>query len=124
MTKLLISIKLSKLGKLIFTLLTNKWHINQVYNNYIGKPLLNFGHEISYKVLDRGYIEVAGPLGVTKGFSLLTNKFSKLQIGWIYNYAFTMFVFATLAILFVGVGVDVTMNLSDLLLGMLVFIIL
>jgi len=39
------------------------------------------GHEITYKTLDRGYIEILGPLGVSKGVSELTKQASSLQSG-------------------------------------------
>ena len=41
-------------------------------------------------MLDRGLIELIGPLGVVRGLKILTNKISNLQSGLIYHYALTM----------------------------------
>jgi NADH-ubiquinone oxidoreductase chain 5 len=50
-------IKLSRLGGCAYTFLNNKWHFDYVYNAYVVKPLIGFGYNTSYKVLDRGLIE-------------------------------------------------------------------
>lgn len=128
MSHVLINFKLSKIGMTLYTLLSNKWHFNQVYNNLIGRPIFNMGHEITYKVLDRGYIEILGPLGISKGVTELTRRSSSLQAGWIYNYAFTMFAAATLIILLIHPGSgslwSSVASIGDLLLGLIAFIML
>jgi len=97
--------KWSKLGAGVYTFLSNKWHIDQIYNAYIVKPILNAGHEITYKVLDRGIIEKLGPTGISNVIrSLTANLSSKVQSGEIYNYALTIFVFATLFIAIAAAG--------------------
>jgi len=68
----------------------------------IAKPLINFGYEVSYKVLDRGLIEYIGPYGISKELRKFTKLLSSLQSGQIYNYAFGIFVFLTLFITLVG----------------------
>jgi len=87
----------------IYTFLSNKWHFDLLYNTYIVKPILNTGHDITYKVIDRGIIEKLGPTGISEGIKGLTaNLSSKVQTGEIYNYALTIFVFATV---FIGIAV-------------------
>lgn len=76
----------------LFTFLTNKWHFDLVYNSFIARPLLFFGHSISYKLLDRGWFELFGPFGITKNLIFITKNLSSLQSGALYNYAFTIFV--------------------------------
>ena len=49
-------------SKTLYTFLSNKWHIDQIYNAYLVKPILNAGHEITYKVLDRGIIVKFNPV--------------------------------------------------------------
>lgn len=139
MGHLLIQLKLSKIGlsvfrpaapQTIYIFLSNKWNFNQVYNNLIGRPIFNMGHEITYKTLDRGYIEILGPLGVSKGVSELTKQASSLQSGWIYNYAFTIFASATIIILLISPnttdGIFGSLNSygADLLTGLIAFIML
>jgi hypothetical protein len=38
-----------------------------VLNHYIAKPALRFGHDVTYKVIDRGLIEAVGPVGISNG---------------------------------------------------------
>lgn len=91
-----LEIKIPKVleGPMIF--LVNKWNIDQVYNMYIGKPLMSIGHTLTYKTLDRGYIELMGPEGITRGVRVLSKAVSSLQAGWVYNYAFAMLLFTTI----------------------------
>lgn len=86
----------------VYTFLSNKWHVDQIYNAYIVKPVLGAGHDITYKVLDRGIIEKLGPTGISEGIRAITaNLSSKVQSGEIYNYALAIFVFATV---FIGIA--------------------
>jgi len=59
------------------------------------KPLLMFSNSITYKVIDRGLIELIGPTGITQTLSNVTKNISNLQSGVIYNYAFVIFISAT-----------------------------
>ena len=74
-----------------FSFLVNKkWYIDILYNRILVKVLLKFGYLISFKLLDRGFIELCGPFGVSvfiKRYSLL---FSNLQTGQITHYLFFM----------------------------------
>jgi NADH-ubiquinone oxidoreductase chain 5 len=88
-------IKTSMIGKLVYTFLNNKWHFDSIYNYYIVKPTFKWGHDVSYKILDRGIIETMGPTGITALVSNLTKWISSLQSGYVYNYAFTIFLGTT-----------------------------
>jgi hypothetical protein len=57
-----------------------------------------FGHNVSYKIIDRGLIEYVGPRGIVSVLMNLSKASSNLQSGYVYNYAFTIF-FATTIIL-------------------------
>lgn len=85
----------------ITTFLSNKWHFDYLYNNLIVKPLLVFSHNVSYKVLDRGYIELFGPKGLTSLFVHFgARQVSDMQSGWVYNYAFSIFFSTTLFLIY------------------------
>lgn len=43
---------------------------------YLAKPALLFGHDVTYKIIDRGLIEQVGPTGLTAGLKKLTTSFS------------------------------------------------
>jgi NADH-ubiquinone oxidoreductase chain 5 len=89
------SLKTSILGKYIYTFLNNKWHFDSIYNHYLVKPMFKWGHDVSYKILDRGLIEVFGPAGVQVSVKNSTQWLSSLQSGFVYNYAFTIFLGTT-----------------------------
>ena len=86
-------------NKVIYTFLNNKWHWDFIYNQYIGKPVMKFGHDVSYKILDRGLIEYVGPTGIIKSLSKITKYLSELQSGMVYNYAFIIFLSATIILI-------------------------
>jgi len=48
---------------------------------------LCFGYEVSFKVLDKGAIEILGPYGILYTFQKLAKQISKLQSGFVYHYA-------------------------------------
>ena len=62
----------------------------------IGSVVLKLGYNTTYKLVDKGIIEVLGP----KGLSFLAMTFSKqvssLQSGLVHQYAFIMFIGVTL----------------------------
>ena len=80
----------------IYIFLSNKWHFDYIYNNYIVKPIFTWGHNVSYKVLDKGLIEVIGPNGLSSSIRYVSTIFSRLQSGQVYNYAFTIIIFTAL----------------------------
>lgn len=93
----LISFKTSPFGARMYTFLSNKWHWDYIYAYYIAKPVLAFGHNVSYKILDRGLIEYIGPHGIVIGpLAYLTKLSSSFQSGYIYNYGLSIFGFVTL----------------------------
>ncbi len=84
----------------LYTFFNSKWFFDYLYNSYIVKPIFVWGHNVSYKILDRGFIEFFGPLGISKLIYSLSLLVSSLQSGLIYNYALTIFLFATLFLSF------------------------
>lgn len=68
----------------------NKWHFDTVYNKYIISRVLRWGHEVGYKVLDRGMIEYVGRHGITEWLRVMMKRASKYQSGVLYNYGLTM----------------------------------
>jgi len=84
-------LKTSLLGRKIYTFLNRKWFFDKVYNEFINQTALTFGYKVSYKILDRGLIEMMGPFGLSKAVKANSNLISKLQTGSVYDYAFWMF---------------------------------
>ena len=45
-----------------------------IFNHYIAKPCMSFGHNVTYKILDRGLIEQVGPSGIAHLLNSLSNS--------------------------------------------------
>eukprot|EP00003_Mantamonas_plastica_P007285 TRINITY_DN16102_c0_g1_i1.p1 TRINITY_DN16102_c0_g1~~TRINITY_DN16102_c0_g1_i1.p1 ORF type:complete len:681 (+),score=-417.05 TRINITY_DN16102_c0_g1_i1:1170-3212(+) len=88
--QLLVDLKLTSFGRKAYTFLNKKWYFDKVYNEYIAQKLLFFGYNVSFKTLDRGVVEVLGPYGLAQTVTRFSERVSKLQTGYIYNYAFIM----------------------------------
>jgi NADH-ubiquinone oxidoreductase chain 5 len=90
--QLLFLFKLSSIGQNFYTFLNRKWFFDKVYNDIFVQNLLLLGYNTTYKLIDRGIIELSGP----KGWSTLIYKqsylFNKTQSGFIYHYAFIILI--------------------------------
>lgn len=85
-------IKTSLYGQLIYSFLNKRWLFDKVYNDFIIKPSLWFGYEISFKTLDKGVFEILGPSGISYTLRMLAAEISKIQTGFIAHYAFVMLI--------------------------------
>jgi len=77
------------------------------------------GHNITYKILDKGLIGMVGPTGLVSLLRKATTSLSSFQSGLVYNYAFTMFLSTTIILMLVPSNLMV--NLSPFLLLILPF---
>ena len=69
--KLLVQLKMSVLGKKVYNFLNKKWFFDKVYNEYVSQFFFTISYTITYKIIDRGIIEVFGPMGLS---SIITKK--------------------------------------------------
>ena len=60
--------------------------------------VINFGHLVTYRLIDRGLIEMVGPRGAIRGFKRLAQEISNLQSGMVFNYVLIMIIFTVLFI--------------------------
>jgi proton-translocating NADH-quinone oxidoreductase chain L len=91
----LFDLKTSFIGQKLYNFLNRKWFFDKVYNEFFAQAFLSFGYYGSYKIIDRGIIEVFGPMGLSKVILLKANMLSKLQSGFIHHYAFFMLIGTT-----------------------------
>lgn len=84
------TLKLVKYNYLFLFFISKKWYFDIIYNKIIVFPLLNFGYSVSFKNLDRGFIELLGPFGLSSIIPKLSVLFSKLQTGQLTHYVFFM----------------------------------
>ena len=85
-SKFLVQLKVSKLGKKIYNFLNKKWFFDKVYNEYIGQFFFTISYSLTYKTIDRGLIEIFGPLGLSSVISKKALYLSRLQTGYLYHY--------------------------------------
>nr|YP_004062192.1 NADH dehydrogenase subunit 5 [Gracilariopsis andersonii]ADR03208.1 NADH dehydrogenase subunit 5 [Gracilariopsis andersonii]APC24909.1 NADH dehydrogenase subunit 5 [Gracilariopsis andersonii] len=78
----------SKIYRFGCFLINKKWYWDALYNRFFVYPILNFGYLVSFKNLDRGFIELLGPYGFTKLVPTWAYIFSKLQSGQLSHYLF------------------------------------
>lgn len=86
----------------VYKFLSYKWYFDLVYNKFIGYPLLRFGYNIVYLILDKGVIELFGPQGLSVQMYRLAFNLRAWQRGYIYNY---ICLFLTILLLVI-IGVD------------------
>lgn len=85
------------LYKNIYNFFNYKWYIDVLYN----KIFVNFFFFISYnyiKYIDRGFIELLGPLGIVRFLNYFIIRLNLLQTGFLYNYFF-LFIISTIFII-------------------------
>lgn len=104
----------------LYIFLNNKWHFDSIYNHFIVKPIIFWGHNVSYKVLDRGLIEYVGPTGILAIIKNLSVRISSLQAGYVYNYALTMFLGCTIFLILIN-NIN---ELNELILLIFIYILL
>ena len=117
------SMKMSPLGQKFYLFFNRKWFFDKVYNEYINQPVLNFGYNISYKIIDRGVIENLGPFGLSQLFYSKQFNFLKYQTGLLYHYAFMMLICSVFFITLLGFSYLCYFNLI-ILFSLLIFLYL
>lgn len=98
----------SSFGRRVYSHLNRKWNFDIVYNEFIVSNLLKFGYSISFKLFDRGFIEIIGPTGLVMVTRKLSKQMSSLHSGMIYHYSYlfmmsvVIFVFIMSLIVFIS----------------------
>jgi NADH-ubiquinone oxidoreductase chain 5 len=94
-----ISLEVYKKNYYMYSFFVKKWYFDNIYNHYIVNNVLHFGYHVSFKMIDRGIIELVGPLGITRSINSIIKKVSNFQSGLIYHYIFMMILGITFFIL-------------------------
>ena len=95
-SRLLVQLKLSVLGKKIYHFFNKKWFFDKVYNEQIGQFFFTISYTITYKVIDRGIIEIFGPMGLSSIITKKAGYIAKMQTGYLYHYTFLILTGLTL----------------------------
>ena len=95
-SEILVQLKMSGFGKKIYNFFNKKWFFDKIYNEFISQLFFTISYTITYKTIDRGIIEVFGPMGLSWIIVKKASDISKLQSGYLYHYTFLMLTGLTL----------------------------
>ena len=84
--ELFFSIKKSSIYNFIYTFLLKKWYIDKLYNTLFSAPILKFSHSYTYKIVDRGLLELVGPFTFFTSTYKISSLLNILQSGVIHIY--------------------------------------
>jgi NADH-ubiquinone oxidoreductase chain 5 len=76
----------------MYIFLNRKWYFDKVYARFVVSFFLSLGYNVTFKAIDKGIIELLGPYGISVCIYDAAGKIAKLQTGYIYHYAFVIFV--------------------------------
>ncbi|MEP6341813.1 MAG: NADH-quinone oxidoreductase subunit L [Maricaulaceae bacterium] len=92
-------------GGVMYNFLLNKWYVDEIYDMTVVKGARALG-DLFWKVGDEKIIDGLGPNGIAATAMGVSKRFSKLQSGKLFHYAFIMLagIAAILAFVFTKVG--------------------
>jgi len=81
-----------KKGFYAYTFFNKKWFFDKIYNENISQPFVCLSYKSTYKTIDKGFLELFGPFGLSLGFykSLKENK--KIYSGYLFHYTLVILV--------------------------------
>jgi proton-translocating NADH-quinone oxidoreductase chain L len=88
-----VSFRYKKYNNILYKFLVQKWYFDYIQNELIGKTVLYLGYNIFFKIIDKGFLELLGPTGITFIIYNSTLYVRKLQTGYIYQYSFIIVFF-------------------------------
>ena len=77
----------------IYSFLNGAWYFDFIINHYISKPLLKFGFNHTYKLIDNQILEFLGPTKSYNQLNFIANKLSLFHIGKISLYIIIFILF-------------------------------
>jgi NADH-ubiquinone oxidoreductase chain 5 len=83
------------------------WFYDTLLNYVILRILLPFSREVTFKLLDKGVLELFGPYSIANSFVKYSTKTASITTGYIFHYAFIMII---------GLSSLLFLNLLDVLL--------
>lgn len=101
MRYIVFSIKMSVIGYNLYLFFNRKWYFDLLYNHYVLNKFLDLGYQITFKLIDKGVLEILGPQGIYLLVIKISRFVTSFQTGIIYNYVLLMFVMLLLFLAFV-----------------------
>jgi NADH-ubiquinone oxidoreductase chain 5 len=122
--KFLYNLKISNYGVFLYNFLNRKWYFDKIYYEFINQYILKVGYNVTYKMVDKGLIEMCGPYGLTTIFSFLSQRIILLQTGYIYHYSLLMLISTIFLINIIFFSLMYFFNTSIILLFLFIFLLI
>ncbi len=122
--KFLYKLKTSNLGLYFYNFLNRKWYFDKIYYEFINQYILKIGYNYSYKMIDKGLIEMFGPYGLVTIFSFLSQQFILIQTGYVYHYSLLILISTIFLISILFFSIKLSFNFTIIFLLFLIFSIL
>lgn len=107
-------------NKFLFIFLNKKWFFDKLYNLIFVQYILNFSYIITYKYIDKGFLEIFGPTSITSCFYFVSIQLSKFHIGLISFYSFIFIYF----LIFIFLIILLNLNIKLFLLCFILYFLL
>ena len=122
--KLFYKLKISNFGLYFYNFLNRKWYFDKIYYEFLNQYILKIGYHFTYKMIDKGLIEICGPYGLVSFFLFLSRKISLLQTGYIFHYSLLIFLSTIFLINMLFIIYFFSFNFLIFLLLFIIFIII
>lgn len=108
----------NSLGRSLYTFFNRKWFFDKVYTEAVTQPTMHHSYHTTYKMVDRGLIELMGPHGISQTLYRNSYALSRFQTGHLYHYTLMMIVGLSLPLFFfyaiMPMGIISTVSMSTL----------
>jgi len=122
--KFLYNLKISEYGLFFYNFLNIKFYFDKIYYEFINQYILKVGYNVTYKMIDKGLIEMCGPYGLTTIFSFLSQKIILLQTGYIYHYSLLMLISTIFLINIIFFSILYYFNIIIIFLFLFIFLLI
>nr|YP_010394932.1 NADH dehydrogenase subunit 5 [Phytophthora x alni]DAZ89369.1 TPA_asm: NADH dehydrogenase subunit 5 [Phytophthora x alni] len=122
--KFLYNLKISEYGLYFYNFLNRKWYFDKIYYEFINQYILKIGYNVTYKMIDKGLIEICGPYGLTTIFSFLSQRIILLQTGYIYHYSLLILISTIFLINIIFFSIIYYFNIITILLFLFIFLLI
>ena len=122
--KFLYNFKISEYGLYFYNFLNRKWYFDKIYYEFINQYILQIGYSVTYKMVDKGLIEMCGPYGLTTIFTFLSRQIILLQTGYIFHYSLLMLISTIFLINILFFSIIYYFSVTPILLFLFIFFLI
>nr|AER54518.1 NADH dehydrogenase subunit 5 [Chrysaora sp. EK-2011] len=83
----------------LYDFLVTAWGFDKIIGAFLVSPIWAFGYNTTVKLFDAGIIEAIGPFGLSNKIIAISQSMSRLQSGYLFNYALIIILFISISVL-------------------------